>query len=148
MSNKSQLNAPIVGLKRQSGGAILIAIFVVIVIALLGSTLVSLQRDSAKSVSFEVYAARAYLSAYSGSEMALTALFPVGGEVTDCNAVNTAPTLPTNNIGFHACSVSVSCSSTTASAGVATRYKVVSTAICESGEILSRRQITVEAADL
>ena len=135
-------------LKLQSGSAILIAIFVVIVISLLGASLISLQRDSAQSTGFEVYAARAYLSAYSASEIALTELFPLGVNGSGCSAVNTAPTLPVNNTGFHVCSATIACTSSVASTGVAVRYKVVSTAVCGSGEIVTRRQVTIEATEL
>ncbi|TEW56676.1 MSHA biogenesis protein MshP [Psychromonas sp. RZ22] len=132
---------------RQSGSAILIAIFVIIIVSLLAASLVSLQRDSAQGASFEVYAARAYLSAYSGSEMVLTDLFPLDSSVTECPATLISPDLP-NNPGFHSCSVDVTCTEKVASAGIATRYKLVSTAVCESGEIMTRRQITVEATQL
>ena len=135
-------------LKLQSGSAILIAIFVVIVISLLGASLVSLQRDSAEGAGFEIYAARAYLSAYSASEIALTELFPLGVTGTGCSAVNTTPTLPVNNTGFYDCNVTITCTSTVASSGVATRYKVVSTAVCGSGDIVARRQVTIEATEL
>ena len=133
--------------KKQSGSAVLIAIFVVIVISLLGASLSSLQRDNAESTSFEVYAARAYLSAYSASEIALTELFPLSS-TGDCLAVIAAPTLPVNNVGFHECRANVVCTSTAASAGIGTRYKVVSTAVCETGDIISRRQVTVKATEL
>lgn len=143
-----------VRLKKQSGSAILIAIFVVIIVALLGASLASLQRSSAQGTSVEVYAARAYLSAYSASEIALTELFPVNSmtgntmSATDCSVVNKNPILPVNNVGFHACTVENICSSTAATVGVNARYNVVSTATCSSGDIISRRQITVEASAL
>ncbi len=138
--------------KKQSGSAIVIAIFVIIVISLLGASLISLQRDSAEGTSYEVYAARAYLSAYSASEIALAQLFPLNAAsagLATCAAVTVEPTLPDNNAGFHGCTdIKVICSSTLASAGLATRYKVVSTATCQSSQINTRRQITVEATNL
>lgn len=139
------------GRKKQSGSAIIMAIFVVIVIALLGASLVSLQRDSAEGASFEVYAARAYLSAYSGSEIALTQLFPLSvgasSAVSSCSNVVKLPVLPEGNVGFHNCSVDVSCKLTTGTAGIANRYTIVSTAVCKTSQINARRQITVEATD-
>ncbi len=137
-------------LKKQSGSAIMIAIFVILVISLLGASLVSLQRDSAEGASYEVYAARAYLSAYSASEIALVKLFPLGAtnvSAANCTGVTVTPTLP-SSVGFHNCSANYSCNIKTASAGIATRYHIVSTAICENSQIVTRRQITVEAVGL
>lgn len=137
-------------LKKQSGSAIVLAIFMIIVIALLGASLVSLQRDSAQGTSYEIYAARAYLSAYSASEIALMQLFPVAqvsGAESTCSDVSNNPVLP-NNSGFYGCSVNIACSSVAASAGMATSYRVVSTATCANSQITTRRQLIVEAVNL
>ena len=113
--------------------------------------MVSLQRDSAQGTSYEVYAARAYLAAYSAGEIALAELFPLGAagaSAASCTGVEIEATLPADSAtaGFHGCSVSYSCNAT--SDAVATRYKVVSTAVCQNRQINTRRQITVEASDL
>jgi len=136
-------------MKKQSGSAIIIAIFVIIVISLLGASLMSLQRDSAEGTSYEVYAARAYLSAYSASEIALAQLFPLGSSVAfegNCTGAEIEPTLPGDNAGFHGCSAAYTC--TIISSAVATRYRVVSSASCKNNQINTRRQITVEATNL
>ena len=135
--------------KKQSGSALVIAVFIILVIALLGSSLMSLQRDSAQGTSYEVYAARAYLAAYSAGEIALAQLFPLASATeSTCAAVTSTPTLPSVNAGFYGCTVNVACTLTAASAGLATRYKVVSTAVCENSKIITRRQVTVEATNL
>lgn len=137
-------------MKKQSGSAIIIAIFVIIVISLLGASLMSLQRDSAEGTSYEIYAARAYLAAYSASEIALAQLFPLGISASQatCAEINTLPQpdLPLDNAGFYGCSADYSCSET--SDAVATRYKIVATAVCQNSQINTRRQITVEATNL
>ena len=136
-------------MKKQSGSAIILAIFIIIIIALLGASLVSLQRDNAKGTNYDVYAARAYMAAYSASELALLELFPLGDPASQpsCADVKTNPALPSGNVGFHGCSVEVSCT-LPISGGVATRYQIVSTAVCQTNEINARRQITVEATGL
>jgi len=130
---------------------LIIAIFIIVVISLLATSLFSLQRDSAQSTSYEVYAARAYLAAYSASEIVLAQLFPLNAsDGTTCAAVTTAPALANvKNVdaGFHGCTANVVCSSTPASIGIATRYKIISTAICQNSQIITRRQITVEASN-
>ncbi len=141
-------------LNSQSGSAIVIAIFVIIIVSLLGAALVSLQRDSAKGTSYEVYAARAYLSAYSASEIALATLFPL--DASDPDESNCADNDPAkivvilgNDTGFHGCDASYTCQILAASSGIATRYKIQVTATCKTGaQINTRRQITVEAISL
>ncbi len=141
-------------INKQSGSAIVIAIFVILVVSMLGAALASLQKDSATGTSYEVYAARAYLSAYTGSEIALAELFPLipasaSGAVSTCSNVSINPTLPANDVGFHNCRIQkVECTSIPASAGIATRYKITSTAVCENSQTVTRRQITVEATEI
>jgi len=132
-----------------------LAIFVIIIVSLLGAALVSLQRDSAKGVSYEVYAARAYLSAYSASEIALVNLFPLdssAANTTNCSEPpysDTAVTLGLDT-GFHGCTASYQCQilPSLASSSLPTRYKIISTALCENAQTVTRRQITVEAVSL
>lgn len=133
--------------KTQKGSALIIAVFIIIVISMLGASLASLQRDSAQGTSYEIYAARAYLAAYSAGEIALARVFPlkISGAIPTCTNVDTTATLP-NSVGFHGCTVNYICAET--SDAIATRYKVSSTAVCKNAQINTRRQITVEATDL
>jgi MSHA biogenesis protein MshP len=136
----------------QKGSAIVLAIFVIIIISLLGAALVSLQRDSAKGASYEVYAARAYLSAYSASEIALVDLFPLNSSAavtTNCTGANISVPLGSDD-GFHGCTANYQCAVLVAanSASLPTRYKVTSTAVCENAQTVTRRQIMVEASYL
>ncbi len=134
---------------------IVIAIFIIIIISLLGAALMSLQRDSAKSSSYEVYAARAYLSAYSASEVALMTLFPLGSSEavpTKCSEIEPLPEINmtlNNDVGFNGCSAIYTCQTLPASSGIKARYKIQSTATCEtSSQLNTRRQITLEAVSL
>jgi MSHA biogenesis protein MshP len=129
------------------------AIFIIIVISMLGMSLVSMQRDSAEGTSYEVYAARAYLAAYSASEMALIKLFPLGtseASAAACTTTEQTVTLPddSNTVGFHGCSAGYKCSTISGKDGSNTRYRIVSTATCQTNLINTRRQITVEATSL
>jgi MSHA biogenesis protein MshP len=138
--------------KKQQGSAIVLAIFVIIIVSLLGAALVSLQRDSAKGSSYEVYAARAYLSAYSASEIALVNLFPLGASAanaTNCTGADISVPLG-SDVGFHGCTANYQCEAIIPvnSASLSTRYKVISTAVCENAQTVTRRQITVEAVSI
>lgn len=141
--------------KKQQGSGIVVAIFVIVIISLLGASLVSLQRDNAQSANYDVYAARAYLSAYSAGEVALSTLFPLGNaEATPTNCSESSPTNIAvdlgDDTGFHGCSASYQCQTInpSSSSGLPTRYKVVSTAVCQNAQIITRRQLTLEAVSL
>lgn len=141
----------VLSVKKQSGSALIIAVFIIIVISLLGAGLVSLQKDSAEGASYEVYAARAYLVAYSVGETALAKLFPLGSsdasESTCSGSDNEIKaTLPNGTAGFYGCTAKYTCNIT--SSAVATHYTVVSEATCKTSQINTRRQITVEAVSL
>tara|TARA_R110001583_G_scaffold10698_2_gene49044 strand:+ start:9366 stop:9836 length:471 start_codon:yes stop_codon:yes gene_type:complete len=139
-------------LQKQGGSAIVLAIFVIVIISMLGAALVSLQRDGAKGASYEVYASRAYLSAYSASELALVALFPINStsaDTTTCTGAEFPVTLDTSSdTGFHGCTANYQCQilSPISSASLPTRYKIISTAVCENAQTVTRRQIMVEAS--
>jgi len=137
---------------KQQGSAIVIAIFIIVIISVLGAALASLQRDSAQSTSYEVYAARAYLSAYSAGEIALSALFPLGETEVDednCPIDDTPAILDTDDAGFHGCSATFRCEILAPAAdNLATRYQIVRTAVCENAQITTRREITIEAISL
>ncbi|WP_413699863.1 hypothetical protein ACLKMH_21335 [Psychromonas sp. KJ10-10] len=146
--SKNQLKSH--SLQKQSGSAIVLAIFVILIISMLGVALVSLQQDGAKGTSYEVYASRAYLSAYSASEVALLALFPLnssGADTSTCTSASFPVSLDTSDTGFHGCSANYQCQilSPVSSASLPTRYRVVSTAVCENAQTVTRRQIMVEA---
>jgi MSHA biogenesis protein MshP len=139
-------------LKKQQGSSLVVAIFVITIISLLSVALASLQRDSAQSTSYEVYASRAYLSAYSAGELALITLFPLDSsdvDITNCTGEDISVDLGVD-VGFHGCTASYQCQVLTSSdsTSLATRYKVTSTAVCENSQIVTRRQITLEAVSL
>lgn len=140
-------------LEKQAGSAIIIAIFVIIIISLLGAALVSLQRDSAKGTSYEVYAARAYLSAYSAGEVALAKLFPLGEtdpDETNCSVASPAKITVTltSDTGFNGCTADYTCLILSGDSNLPTRYKIDSTAVCKNSQTVTRRKVTVEAVNL
>lgn len=138
-------------LQKQAGSAIVLAIFVIVIISMLGAALVSLQQDGAKGTSYEVYASRAYLSAYSASELALVSLFPLNStsaDTTTCTGAEFPVSLDSSDTGFHGCTANYQCQilSPVSSASLPTRYNIISTAVCENAQTVTRRQIMVEAS--
>ncbi|WP_144212326.1 MSHA biogenesis protein MshP [Shewanella donghaensis] len=126
-------------LRSQQGSALVIAVFVLLVMFLLAGSLIRMLEDGDEAVNVEVWGARALFSANSGADAELAVLFPVAGGIGVCNSTTHAWTPPTT-IGFHGCSVSVTCTPITA--GVTTQYKIVSNAVCETGNCTGNAAIT------
>jgi MSHA biogenesis protein MshP len=133
-------------IKYQAGGALIVAIFIILIMSLLGTGLAVLQRDSAKGVIYEVYGARAHLSAYSANEIAMLSLFPTDttkAAVCLGEDKKIVVELTADTVGFHDCDdVYYTCHITTSEAGKI--YTIQSVAICQNKEISVRRKITTK----
>lgn len=135
---------------KQSGSALVIAIFVIIVLSLLGAALVSMLDSSQENVAFEVLGTRAYNAAQSGIQWQLAQLFPLGGEVIECSVIdiNNVPNISSIS-GFEGCEIilkSEYCSSF--SFDNSQYYTVTSTGQCQIGNEFTTRTIEVEARSL
>lgn len=127
--------------RRQGGSALIIGIFVITVMFLLASALINIVEDADTGLTQEVWGTRALAAANSGADAALAQLFPLNGAVGVCSANSTWT--PPAVVGFHACSVTLSCSAYLVDA--ITQYRINSTAVCESGDTRVSRQVEVEA---
>ena len=140
---------------RQRGSAIVLALFILVVLALLAISLIRMLADSSRSVATEVYGARAFLAAQSGLDLALVSLFPLAnGEGVGCGSV------PANDGGRFAaqnglvnCSVTIQCNSVVAPAPDGqTYYRLTSEGVCQAGTgeeaIDVARTLEVEARGL
>ncbi|MCL1089007.1 MSHA biogenesis protein MshP [Shewanella profunda] len=125
----------------QGGSALIIGVFVITVMFLLASALINIVQDADTGLTQEVWGARALAAANSGADAALAQLFPLNGDVGVC-LVNSSWT-PPNVVGFHACSVTLTCTAYTADP--ITQYRINSKAVCESGDTRVSRQVEVEA---
>ena len=68
-----------------SGSALVIAIFVLVIMTLIGSALIRMQSSSAETVVYEVMGTRAYAAAQTGIQWQLTEIFPLNTpDVTLC----------------------------------------------------------------
>lgn len=136
---------------QQRGSALIIGIFVLIVMFLLAASLLRIVEDGDEAISMEVWGARALNSANSGADAALAQLFPLNGSVGNCSNVSSSWT-PPNTTGFHGCSVTITCNSSTV--GSVVQYRINSNAVCETGAcgadsssncLRVNRQVEVEA---
>lgn len=88
------------------GSALVIAIFVIIVMSLLGAALVKMMDSSQENLVFEVLGTRAYTAAQTGVQWQLAQLFPVGlmsTSVNTCATVSQTPPVISNIPGLEAC---------------------------------------------
>ncbi|MGI1968280.1 MSHA biogenesis protein MshP [Shewanella baltica] len=133
---------------RQRGSALIIGVFVITVMFLLASALINIVEDGDTGLTQEVWGTRAFAAANSGADAALAKLFPLNSNVGTCLASDVWT--PPDVIGFHACSVTLTCTAyaVDTGTGVVTQYSVNSTAVCESGDTRVSRKVEVEARGL
>ena len=136
------------GKKQHRGSALVIAIFVIVVMSLLGMALVKMMDSSQQNVAFEVLGTRAYTAAQTGAQWQLAQLFPVGLMSTTDNACASVSQIPpniSNTPGLQGCSIfsPVTCNDFVHD-GV--RYfTVTSVGQCQIDGELTSRVIEVEA---
>ncbi|GAA6184451.1 MSHA biogenesis protein MshP [Aliiglaciecola sp. NS0011-25] len=131
--------------KRQSGSMIIIALFVIIVMAILGLTMVKLLSASADSVIHEVYGARALHAAQSSMERNIKEAFPLTQDGSgSCDSLSTFSfaSVP----GLQNCLSVSSCTLTTGFVDETTQYyHFESTGICTAGKVTASRTVAVDA---
>jgi len=127
---------------------LVIALFVIIVLAFLGAAMVQINSDSSRSVIYEVYGARALHTANSGAERMLNGTF--GPNITT-NACESAPinyALP-DTAAFSGCELTVICAKIdiTEADYSFTHFRIKSTATCSAGDMITKRSVEVEARE-
>ena len=145
----------------QKGSAMMLAVFVIVVVMLLGITLIEILSTGSEAVSQEVLGTRALAAANSGMQGQLQKLFPLNGGAPTF----TCPTLPaavsihnydfTAIAGLYQCSARVTFSNYVNHNSIA-YYRLKSTGTCGTGTmdadsktiVLSSRTVQVEARSL
>lgn len=126
---------------RQQGSMLVMALFVIIVLSLLGLAVIKIQSDGSRSIVYEVYGARAFNAANSGADRALSQLFPLSGSgsCADSSLDLSAQT------AFHGCVVTMECDEFNISETGYTHYRIESTATCQAGDFVTQRAVAIEA---
>lgn len=140
--------------KTQQGSALVLAIFIIVIMTVLGAALTRMMSSSAETIAYEVLGTRAYAAAQSGIQWRLQKLFPLGGGTGSCADLS-SPNL-SNTVGLEDCEITLlSCDAFTYNDGSTpiTHYTVRSTGQCyvegtESNVMLTSRTIEVEARSL
>lgn len=144
--------------RKQQGSALVIAIFVIIVMTLLGTALVRMLSTEAETIAYEVIGTRAFQAAQSGMQWQLQQVFPltplgIPSPIVDCPIAYPTPpdtiefTNGNDGRGLKNCKAKLSCSSFIHTDGVR-YYQLESTGICEVGDIATSRKISVDARSL
>lgn len=142
--------------KRQSGSALMMAIFVIIVISLLGASLVNMLDSSHENVAFEVIGTRAYTAAQTGIQWQLSQIFPLdlvapldlGGQACQTQATIDLNIPPLPNIdGLAGCQIADITCTNFDHAGT-TYYTITSTGQCNIDNEVTSRTIMVEARSM
>ncbi len=136
--------------KKQRGSAIVLALFIIVVLSLLGTAMVRMLGANAENIVYEVVGTRAYFAAQTGMQRRLHELFPLNSaSAGQCSISN--PTSYTFNAvnGLANCQASsVTCDSKTVGSTGITYYTLTSTGQCNVGSITTTRTIEVQAKTL
>ncbi len=127
-------------LASQKGFSLPIAVFILIIMALIATAAVNILNKGLAGVSQEVLSTRAFYSAESGAQHVLGQLFPLNGGAANCAA---SSSLSFTSTGLNSCSATMSCNGTVI--GSNTYYVISSTGNCSTGNIVSVRQIEITA---
>jgi len=132
---------------RQSGSALVIAIFILVIMTLIGSALIRMQSSSAESVVYEVMGARAYAAAQTGLQWQLTEIFPLNTTgITLCKA-NIIEPIISGVEGLKDCKFKITCDDSIEHNGVQ-YYTLTSTGSCQVAGIDTSRTIEIEARNI
>jgi len=135
---------------KQGGYSLPIAVFILVIMALLAAAIVQLSSRNNLSSAQEVFSTRAFYAAESGASWAMSRLlFNTGSSVTKAdsdiqcgNPVN-GKTINFTPAGLAGCSATLSCSVDTV--GSTGYYSIVSTGVCGAGQVQATRVVEVGA---
>lgn len=133
------------GASKQRGLSLLVAIFILVVLSLLGAAMINILSVGTESVAREVLSARAFFAAESGAQRKLNEIFNPGGAVQpgQCSDVTYS-----DLNGIQGCStltVDISCVAVTVD-GVS-YFTITSEASCGPAVSPAVRRIQVQASD-
>ncbi|WP_113907030.1 type II secretory pathway protein [Aliidiomarina celeris] len=142
--------------KQQRGSALVIAVFIIVVMSIIGIAMVRILNDSSRATVSDVYGARAYAAARSGAEAFLTELFPLNGSTNSALCEPRAAALPINTVftgtynqpGLVNCSATVYCDRLELSSPFSgTHFRIITEGTCSAGTMNYSKQIILEASD-
>ena len=128
----------------QSGSALVIAIFVVLLGSLILLAIARLSTSSGATLIYEVQGQRSYWLAKSTLDLGFVQLFPLNQPAQSCAAVNTSVRNWSSN-DWAGCQSQLTCSENTIDSKK--WYRLVSTAQCGDGDFITSRVLSAEASE-
>ncbi|MBL0709859.1 MAG: hemophore-related protein [Colwellia sp.] len=146
----------------QKGSALMLALFIIVVLTLLGGALMKVLTSSSEAIAQEVIGTRAYMAANSAIQAELAKLFPLNSAASTCNANfsnDITYDFSTNDKdvdGLYHCKAETSCTHYATHPTLGSFYRITSTGTCGSGilgedsknVVISSRTLQVEARSL
>lgn len=130
-------------LNKQQGSMLITALFVIIVMSLLGLTLARLLSSSSDAVTHEIYGIRAMNAAQSALQMKISQAFPLDGSTAICESA-------TIDISFNAipglenCSAVATCTDEDFTEDNVIYYQFESTGTCTASDVITTRTVAVD----
>jgi MSHA biogenesis protein MshP len=132
---------------KQRGSALVLAIFIIVVMTLLGSALVRMIGVNAETIAYEVIGTRAYQAAQAGVQRKMSELFPLNPGVSVCED-NIVPYDFSAIEGLENCKAEiVTCNLDALVKGIS-YYTVTSTGQCSVAGVFTSRKIEMKARSL
>lgn len=130
--------------KKQGGAMLVVAIFIIVVMTLLGLAMTRLISASSDTVIYEVYGLRALNAAQTGAQHMVAEAFALDGSTTCSGSVQRDLSAIA---GLEACRFEASCAQATFTqpTGQVVYYRFSSTGTCAAGDIIASRQVAIEA---
>jgi len=145
--------------RRNKGSALVIAVFVIVVMSLLGLSLIRMLQTSGNAVAYEVLGTRAYQSAHIGLQFVLRQRFPLApSQVTHCDGTPvtgvsadtisniTAPNFSSVKGLLNCRVVALTCSDIRVNNTI--YFTIESTGECISADVITTRKLQVTAKSL
>jgi len=124
---------------------LVIALFVIIVLAFLAYAMIQITDNSSRGNVYEVYGTRAFNAANSGAERALNQiLMPSVVGTETCGLASSNYSLGTGEV-FNGCNIIISCNEFLVTETGYTHFRIESTASCSAGDFDTQRSVAVEA---
>ncbi|WP_417665864.1 hypothetical protein [Pseudidiomarina sp.] len=152
MFPKPRVSSP----RHQRGAALAVAVFIIVVMSLIGTAMVRILGDSSSATVSEVYGARAQAAARTGAELFLVELFPHDAPVNSslCAVRTAAPPAVARAEqvfsinGLTNCSTTVYCDKAVLSNPYSgEHFRIVAEGICAVGDMTYSKEIMLEASD-
>lgn len=98
--------------RKQTGSMLVMALFVMVVISLLGITLVTTFSSTSQTLTYDVVGTRAYQTAQSGIQQVKANAMPIGGAPVACTGAQASPASLSQVEGLANCRYDTLCTTT------------------------------------